>query len=177
MTTTRTPPVTWFSARTVAWSCVPVPPASIWRVLTDPTALAQLTPLVRSIEPDGANWRWTLHGIEGLGVRAQASFTERMDFIDGCRIEFTPAPPPGKTERAAIEGIYTLEATTDGGCTVAIDLTARVDLPLPGLARRSVEALIGATMRSTGDRFATNLYEHLGLDPAEANVQRGNHPR
>jgi carbon monoxide dehydrogenase subunit G len=169
--------MTWFSARTVAWSHVPVSPEPIWRVLTDPSTLAALTPLVRSIEPDGEHWRWTLHGIDGLGIRAQTAFTEQMDFIDGRRIAFTPAPPPGAAERAAIDGVYTLEATTDGGCRVAIDLTARVDLPLPGLARRSVEALMGATMRSTGDRFATNLYEHLGLDPADAKVERGDTAR
>ncbi len=163
--------MTWFSARTVAHSCVPVPPDSIWQVLTDPAVLATLTPLVRSIEPHGEHWRWTLHGIDGLGVRAQATFTEQMEFIAGRRIIFTPDPPPGSPERAAIDGVYTLDPSPDGGCEVGIDLTARVDLPLPGLARRTVESIMGATMRSTGERFATNLYEHLGLDPADANIE------
>ena len=161
--------MTWFCARTVARSSVPVPPNAIWRVLTDPTTLAELTPLVHSIEPDGEHWRWTLHGIDGLGVRVRATFTEQMTFIEERRIEFVPAPPPGKPERAAVDGIYTLEPT-DGGCDVGIDLTARVDLPLPGVARRSVEGLMGATMRTSGARFAANLYEHLGLDPADADV-------
>ena len=133
--------MTWFCARTVARSSVPVPPNAIWRVLTDPTTLAELTPLVHSIEPDGEHWRWTLHGIDGLGVRVRATFTEQMTFIEERRIEFVPAPPPGKPERAAVDGIYTLEPT-DGGCDVGIDLTARVDLPLPGVARRSVEGLM-----------------------------------
>ena len=144
----------------------------MWRVLTDPAVLAALTPLVHSIEPEGEQWRWTLIGIDGLGIRAQPSFTEHMAFVDDREIVFTPAPPPDQTERAAVEGSYRLDPAT-GGCTVSIDLTVRVDLPLPGLARRSVETIMTSTMRTTGQRFAANLYEHLGLDPADATVEEG----
>lgn len=164
--------MTWFSARTTARSHVPVPPDEMWRTLTDPAVLAALTPLVHSIEPDGDKWRWTLIGIDGLGVRAQPSFTEHMEFVDHREIVFTPAPPPGRAEHAAVDGVYHLEPAP-GGCTVAIDLTVRVDLPLPRVARRSVEKIMASTMRTTGQRFAANLYEHLGLDPTDASVEEG----
>ena len=105
--------MTWFSARTTARSHLPVSPDEIWRVLTDPAVLAALTPLVDSIEPDGENWRWTLVGIDGLGVRARPSFTEHMAFVDRREIVFTPAPPPGLD--AAL-------AALPGGCVNALRL-------------------------------------------------------
>ena len=33
------------------------------------------------------------------------------------------------------------------------------------LSRRAVERVMATTMQRTGDRFATNLYHHLGIEP------------
>ena len=51
-----------------------------------------------------------------------------------------------------------------------IDLTLSVDLPLPGLTRPAVETIMLTSMRTTGRRFATNLYELLGLDPTTVDI-------
>ena len=41
--------MTWFSARNISMSTVPVRSEAIWELITDPAMLADLTPLVRSI--------------------------------------------------------------------------------------------------------------------------------
>ena len=157
--------MTWFSARNISMSTVPVRSTEIWQLITDPDTLAALTPLVRSIEPSGSRWQWTLDGIDALGLNVNAVFTERMDFIDGRQIVFSHDPPSGRRESAGIEGIYDL--TPVGEATdLKVDLTLSVDLPLPGLSRVAVEPLMQSLMRTTGAIFASNLYERLGLDPS-----------
>ena len=165
-----TSPVTWFSSRNISSSTVPAPSEAIWAVLTDPALLASLTPLVSSIEGDGDHWTWTLAGIDGLGLTVAPSFTERMEFIDERSIVFTHEPPPRSRERAAVDGVYELTPAADAATDLAIDLTLSVDLPLPRLARPAVEEIMRTTMRTTGHRFATNLYRHLGLDPRTVTV-------
>ncbi len=161
--------MTWFSARNNSLSTVPVQADEIWPIITDPDMLASLTPLVRSIEARGACWEWSLNGIEALGLKVEATFTERMEFLDGRQIVFTHDPPTGSRERAGVEGIYDL--TPSGQATeLQVDLTLSVDLPLPGLSRQAVERVLLSTMRATGQRFAVNLYEELGLDPATVSV-------
>ncbi len=155
-----------FRARNASSSTVPVPSIEIWDLITDPTTLAALTPLVRSIEASGSTWTWTLDGVEALGQRVDAVFTERMEFTDGRRIVFTHDPPRGRRELAGLEGIYDLTPTGEASTDLAIDLTLSVDLPLPGLSRRAVEGVLQTMMRTTGKRFAGNLYERLGLDPS-----------
>jgi len=165
--------MTRFSARTISSSTVPVSADTIWEILTDPTALAELTPLVRSIEASGPQWLWTLNGIEALGVSIAPTFTETMRFVDGRRIVFEHDPPPGTKEQAAVDGVYDITPTpgaTRESTDLEIDLTLSVELPLPRLARPAVEQVIKSTMRLTGRQFASNLYERLGLDPATATI-------
>lgn len=151
-------------------STVPVTRDEIWAILTDPKALADLTPLVRSIEATGSQWRWTLNGIDGLGLSVEAVFTERMDFTEREQIVFSHDPPDGVRERAAVEGVYDLSTAGKNATDLRVDLELLVDLPLPRLSRHGVEPLIHSTMRLTGQRFASNLYEHLGLDPSTATI-------
>lgn len=160
----------WFSARTISATTVPVASDQIWAILTDPTALADLTPLVRSIEASGSEWLWTLNGIEALGVKLEAAFTESMQFTEGRQIVFAHDPPPGTKERAAVDGIYDLAPVDSESTDLKVDLTLSVELPLPRLSRHAVDRVISTTMRATGQQFASNLYERLGLDPATATI-------
>lgn len=132
--------------------------------------LAALTPLVRSIEASGSQWEWALNGIEALGLKVEAVFTETMEFVDERRIIFTHDPPSGSRERAGVEGVYDLSTTDPRATDLKVDLTLSVDLPLPRVSRLAVERVILTTMRATGQRFATNLYEELGLDPSTVQV-------
>jgi carbon monoxide dehydrogenase subunit G len=162
--------MTWFSARNISMSTVPVRSAEIWQLITDPGALADLAPLVRSIEATGSQWEWALNGIEALGVKVEAVFTERMEFIDQQKIAFAHDPPTGSRKRAGVEGVYHLSPNSGQATDLQLDLTLSVDLPLPGLSRHAVEAVLRSTMRTNGQRFASNLYEQLGLDPATVSV-------
>jgi carbon monoxide dehydrogenase subunit G len=162
--------VTWFSARNASLSTVPVDADTLWELITDPATLAELTPLVRSIEASGSNWRWTLNGIEGLGLKVEAVFTERMEFIDRRQIVFSHEPAPGHRERAAVEGVYDFTPVGDKATELRVDLTLLVDLPLPRLSKPAVEKIMESSMRLTGHRFATNLYERLGLDPSTVSI-------
>jgi carbon monoxide dehydrogenase subunit G len=162
--------MTWFSARNISMSTVPVRSEAIWELITDPAMLADLTPLVRSIEATSSHWVWTLNGIEALGLKVEAVFTERMEFVDQRHIVFAHDPPAGSRERAAVEGVYDLAPNGDEATDLRVDLTLLVDLPLPRLSRHAVTPVLLSTMRATGQRFASNLYEQLGLDPATVSV-------
>lgn len=159
-----------FSARTISATTVPVASGRLWEILTDPTALAELTPMVRSIEASDSNWLWTLNGIEALGTKIEASFTESMQFTEERQIVFAHDPPPGTNERAAVDGIYDLSPTGPESTDLQVDLTLSVELPLPRLSRHAVERVILTTMRATGQQFAANLYKRLGLDPTTATI-------
>ena len=95
------------------------------------------------------------------------SFTELMQFEPASRITFRHDPPEGD-ERAGAEGTYLLEATGPDSTELSIDITLRVDLPLPRASRRAVERVMRSTMTRTGDVFADRLYRRLGVDPADA---------
>ena len=165
--------MTWFSARNISMTTVPVSSDEIWQVLTDPALLAALTPLVRSIEATGSQWQWTLNGIEGLGLKVEAVFTEQMEFTEREQIVFSHDPPEGERERAAVEGVYDVTPVSPTETELKVDLELLVDLPLPRLSRHAVEPVMLSTMRLTGQRFATNLYEHLELDPSTASIIEG----
>ncbi|ANY09150.1 SRPBCC family protein [Pseudonocardia sp. HH130630-07] len=144
--------------------------AAVWRVLTDPDMLPQLTPLLHRIDADGEHWRWHMVRLAVMGVGIRPVFTERMTFTEGTRIDFTHAPPSGVTEWAGAEGYYALadaEPDTDGvpGTHLEISLTLDVDLPLSRLAAPVVTRTMRATMDATGDRFAANLLRHLDARP------------
>lgn len=158
--------LTTFSSRNRSVAVVPAPRREIWAVVSDADALAELTPIVRSIDVDGdgATWTWHLRGINALGVSVAPTFTESMLFDEPSSLRFEHRPPNGRNERAGAHGTYLLDAVDDGHTRLSIDLTLCVELPLPRLSRRVVEATMAATMQRAGDRFATNLYERLGLD-------------
>jgi carbon monoxide dehydrogenase subunit G len=156
--------MTRFSRRHVAEADVPAARQEIWAVLSDPDLLAGMTPLIDRITTHGDVWCWQLGGISALGVRAAPSFTERMAFTPGERIDFRHDPPPGGDERAGADGVYTLADLGDAGTRLSIDITIWVDLPLPRVSRRAVERVMAESMARTGDRFAQNLYAHLGID-------------
>jgi carbon monoxide dehydrogenase subunit G len=134
---------------------------AVWKALTDPDLLARLTPLLQSIRADGDLWTWTMIRIAALGVAICPSFTEKMTFDDGQRIDYTHAPPPGTKERAGAEGSYVL-ADVPGGTHLEMEMTLRVDLPLPRTARPAVQRVMRGTIDRTGQRFWTNLLAHLG---------------
>lgn len=153
--------MTRFEARTTSTETLPVRPEPIWEVLTSPDLLAEMTPLIdRIVEVDEDHWRWHLHNIAGVGVAVAPCFTVRMDFDATERIDFTHAPRG--QERAGADGIYTLDRV-DGGTHLCVDMTVHVDLPLPAVSRRAVTRVMHATMDRMGERFAQNLYEHLGV--------------
>jgi carbon monoxide dehydrogenase subunit G len=151
-----------FSATTDSEAVVAADRRRIWAVLTDPEVLPRLTPLLRRIETDGDMWRWELGSIRVLGTSVAPSFTEQMKLDPPRRIDFTHAPPPGRTERAGAEGWYLLEEVA-GGTRLRISLTLSVDLPLARAARPAVERVMSSVMTRTGERFSAHLLRHLGL--------------
>lgn len=154
-----------FRSRNRSISVVPVAPERMWEVVTDTELLAELTPFVDRIEAVGDRWSWTLAGISGLGIEIAPTFTERMTFMPISRVDYVHEPPPGRSERAGVDGTYMITKVDDDSCKLAIDLTLCVELPLPGFSRSLVEGIMGKSMGRTGDAFARNLYRHLGLDP------------
>lgn len=156
-----------FSATTESGAIVPAERIDIWHALTDPELLPELTPLLRRIDADGDIWTWHMARISALGVSICPSFTERMTFRAGQRIEYTHTPPAGARERAGAEGWYDLSDTSEG-TALKISLTLEVDLPLPRSAAPAVRRVMQATMNRMGDRFSANLMRHLGLTPDDA---------
>ena len=155
-----------FSSRNTSVAVVPAGRERIWAVLRDADSLAALTPLVQSIDVSEDVWVWHLRGISAVGVSVTPSFTELMSFDAPNQIRFAHQPPNGRNERAGAGGTYGLERIDDGHTRLSIDITLCVELPLPSLSRRVVEATIASMMQRMGDRFATNLYERLSIDPA-----------
>ena len=103
---------------------------AVWKALTDPDLLARMTPLLADIRADGDVWTWTMIRFSALGVTICPSFTEKMTFDDGRRIDYTHAPPNGTSERAGAEGSYVL-GDVAGGTRLAMQMTLSVELPLP----------------------------------------------
>ncbi len=146
-------------------------PEAIWDVLTRPDLLAELTPLVDRIMARGDVWTWTLAGISGLGIKVAPTFTERMRFTPISRIDFGHEPPPGRSERAGVNGTYLITQVDESTSKLAIDLSLCVELPLPGFSRRMVEGIMATTMGRTGGAFARNLYRHLDIDPTTVSIR------
>lgn len=159
--------MTTFSSRSQSTAVVPAERDAIWKILSDPGALAAITPLVTSITAKGNEWTWKMSGISALGVSVAPTFTEQMSFTEGTHIDFRH-DPPAKSERAGVNGTYDLSDAADGETRLGIDLTMCVELPLPRPARRAVEKVMASSMAKTGELFARNLYERLGLDPDDA---------
>lgn len=151
-----------FEATTTTDAVVAAERMTIWQALTDPQLLPKLTPLLTSIDTDGDLWRWHMVKIAALGVSIIPAFTEKMVFDEGRRIDYSHQPPTGASERAGADGWYLLE-DVDGGTKLSISLTLHVELPLPRAAAPAVQKVMKATMARTGDKFAANLLDHLGV--------------
>jgi hypothetical protein len=156
-----------FSATNESEAVVAADRADIWAVLTSPVLLPKLTPLLTRIDADGDLWRWHLIRMSVLGVGVGSEFTERMSFDEGKRIDYNHEPPHGATERTGAEGWYEL-SDHKNGTHLAISLTLHVELPLSKATQPVVERVMAATMQRTGDRFSTNLLNHLGISKSTA---------
>jgi len=151
-----------FAATNESEAIVAAERSEIWRVLTDPVLLPELTPILRRIETNGDLWCWQLIDLSVLGVGISTSFTERMRFDEERRIDYSHEPPDGSVERTGADGFYEL-SDVPGGTHLAVKLTVHVDLPLPKLATPAVTAAMRTTMRRNGDRFSANLLRHLAV--------------
>lgn len=152
-----------FSATTTSEAVVAADRPSIWGAITDPDVLPRLTPLLKHIDTDGDLWHWELSRVHVLGIVVNPTFTERMSFDEGRRIEYHHEPPNGVKEWAGAEGWYAL-SDADGGTHLAISLTLFVDLPLARFSAPAVETVMRSAMAVTGSRFAANLEHHLGVN-------------
>jgi carbon monoxide dehydrogenase subunit G len=150
-----------FSATVKSSADISADREDVWKALTDPDLLPELTPLLRSITADGDTWCWQMMRIAALGVSISPSFTEKMTFDDGHRIAYSHQPPHGARERAGAEGVYAL-SDVDGGTRLDIELTLSIELPLPKAAAPAVQRVMRSTMNRTGDKFSANLLRHLG---------------
>jgi len=151
-----------FSATSDSDAVVHADRHAIWEAITDPDVLPKLTPLLKHINADGDLWHWELSRVNVLGIVIDPTFTERMTFVDGRRIDYHHEPPAGVTEWAGAEGWYALE-DTDEGTHLSISLTLFVDLPLARFATPTVQTVMRSAMAVTGSRFASNLEQHLGV--------------
>ncbi|WP_432476811.1 SRPBCC family protein [Nocardioides sp. GXQ0305] len=149
-----------FSGRRHDVAEVPHPVEAVWELLVDPDQIARMTPLVHSIEVDEQErWVWHLHKVPLLGRGVDLTMTQEMDFTPTSRIDFRH-PPLGPRSRAGAEGHYLL-APVHGATRLEIDLTVRVQLPVPGVTRAAVQPAIHGVLVQMGHRFATNLLAEL----------------
>ena len=149
-----------FSATTTAEAVVPHERSRIWDVLVDPALVAQMTPFVKRIDETGEHWRWSMSGLEVLGVGFAPSFTERMVLKDQERLEFHHEPPRDEKERAGVNGWYDLSDAA-GGTRLETSLEICVSLPLPRAAGPAVRSAMKGVMATMGDRFSKNLLDYL----------------
>ncbi len=141
---------------------VPHPVDAVWALLVDPAAVARLTPLVASIDvDDDGRWVWCLQRVPLPGRRLDLTMTEEMTFTPQSRIDFTHSPL-GQGVKAGADGYYELEPLGDDATRLGIELTVTAQLPLPGVARRAVEAAMQQVLSQMGNRFAHNMLRELG---------------
>jgi carbon monoxide dehydrogenase subunit G len=152
--------MTWFEATQESEGVVDADRATVWQVLTDPDALAELTPFLERIEPAGDLWRWHFGSVPLVGQRFTPCFTERMTFREPERIDYRHAPPTPDAERAGVDGWYTLTEVAEG-THLAIGLTIKVHLPLPRVAAPAVHAGMRAVIARTGAGFEQNFERRL----------------
>lgn len=154
--------MTRFTATTNSSGIVTASRDEVWELLTDPSAVARLTPFVKSIEADGDRWVWRMTNIPGLPVSFAPTFTEKMTFTPKDRIDYEHDPAVGK-EPAAVKGWYSLE-DHEQGTMLEISLEICVALPLPKAANRLVTGVMSQVMGRMGDRFAKGFTAELGAD-------------
>ena len=150
-----------FTASTRSDAVVKAERMKVWAAITDPELLPRLTPYLSRIVADGEHWRWEMVKLPVLNLTVAPSFTERMTFEEGKRIEFTHDPPQGEDEKAAAEGTYHLKDAGPGETDLSIELTLHIDLPLPRAASPAVTRVMAKVMDRMGQKFAANLLAHL----------------
>lgn len=133
----------------------------IWEVVSDPVAIADITPFLHHIDDLGdGRWQWHLTGVPYPGGSFGATFTERMALIEPERIVFEPEP--SGRELAAVRGQYALTPVRVGVTELHIDLEVSALLPAPRILGHVVVAAMDAVLAHMGDRFATQLMDRLG---------------
>ncbi len=152
--------MSWFEATSTTEALVEASAPEIWALLSDPAVVARLTPLVTEVTRDGDRWTWRMGRVPVVGVVVDPVFTEQMTFTEPRRIDFTHAPAPGAPERAGVEGWYTLDPTSHG-TELAIELTVRIDLPLPRVTGPAVRTAMRGVIASIGTGFSRNLLREL----------------
>lgn len=153
--------MTRFSASNQSAATLKSSREQIWKALTDPALVTELTPYLHRIDVEGDRWVWHVTKIPILGKSIGSTFTEVMTFDEPTRIRFTH--DPGKSdEQTEVQGEYHLEDRTDGGTRVSIDIEVVVELPFPKAMRRPVEGAIRTVMAGMGKVFARKLLKHLG---------------
>lgn len=148
-----------FSARNASTAMVPYSVDALWEVLTDPTTLQRLTPLVHRITPDGDRWRWEMTSVPVLNQVVRPVFTALIRFEPTQRISYSPDPARSE-ELVAVDGVYTLAPVEDGThLSIDIEITAR--MPFPRVMGPAVRAAMNVVMNQMGNGFARNLDRHL----------------
>jgi carbon monoxide dehydrogenase subunit G len=158
--------MTRFTGTTDSVGIVTTSRERVWNLLTDPDAVARLTPFVKSIEADDDLWIWHMTNIPGLPVKFAPSFTERMTFDPMERIEYDHAPHGGR-EPAAVKGWYQLD-DHEKGTRLEIYLEICVALPLPKMAGGMVTRVMSQVMRHMGDKFAERFVAELDAEQIPA---------
>ncbi len=156
--------MTRFSVRNASREVITAAQGDVWAVMTDPSMLAELTPLVDRIVADGEHWTWHLTGVEAMGVNARPRFTVLMEFEEPRRMAFDHDPPADRRENSGSTGEYLIEDLGDATTALEIDLTMWVDLPLPKFSRGAVERIMQSSTQAAGDRFFANLLRHLDAE-------------
>lgn len=155
--------MTTFSATKESEALVEFPRDLVWEVLTDASAVARLTPMVRSItatsDGDAELWHWQLAKIPVMGRSFELGFTEAMTFDPTTRITFRHSPRGN--ELAGTDGRYDLADAGQGGTDLRIELTVTVDLPFPRLARPAIEATMQGVLTAMGAGFARSIDKEL----------------
>lgn len=154
--------MTRFTGTTTSAAIVTTTRERVWELLTDPDAVARLTPFVKSIEADDDLWIWRMTNIPGLPVKFAPTFTERMTLTPMERIEYDHAPQGGR-EPAAVRGWYALE-DHEKGTHLEIYLEICISLPLPKATNRMVTGVMSQVMTRMGDRFAKGFTAELGAE-------------
>ena len=158
--------MTRFPGTTTSSGIVTASRDDVWELLTDPSAVARLTPFVKSIEADGDRWVWRMGNIPGLPVAFAPTFTEKMTFTPKERIEYDHDPAAGK-EPAAVKGWYSLQ-DHEQGTLLEIYLEICVALPLPKVAGGMVQGVMSQVMNQMGDRFAKRMLAELNAEEVAA---------
>lgn len=150
-----------FSATKTSEATVDHPRDLVWDVLTDPAAIARLTPMVRSITAKDDLWHWQLVNIPVLGQSFELGFTEAMTYEPKSAITFSHAPAGKGTERAGTNGRYDLNDASKGSTHLRIELSVTVDLPFPRLAKPAIQATMQGVLAAMGSGFGRSIEKEL----------------